>query len=85
MSADEGQTPELPFLFGEGFLQDHAGHIITDARIALIELIANAYDAGATCVKISWPSDLGQPFVIKDNGAGMTKSFHRTNNRHLSL
>ena len=74
MSANEEQTPELPFLFGEGFLQDHAGHIITDARIALIELIANAYDAGASAVEISWPSDLGQPFVIKDNGTGMTKA-----------
>jgi hypothetical protein len=46
MSADEGQTPELPFLFGEGFLQDHAGHIITDARIALIELIAKRLRRG---------------------------------------
>ena len=74
MSADEEQTPELPFLFGAGFLQDHAGHIITDARIALIELIANSYDAGASSVEISWPSDLGQPFLIKDNGTGMTKA-----------
>ncbi len=66
-------TPELPFAFGEGFLQDHAGHIISDPRIALIELIANAYDAGATKVDLRWPSEVGQTFVINDNGTGMSR------------
>lgn len=65
---------ELPFSFGEGFLQDHAGHIISDPRIALIELIANAYDAGATKVDLRWPNEVGQTFVINDNGTGMSRS-----------
>jgi hypothetical protein len=64
---------ELPFSFGEGFLQDHAGHIISDPRIALIELIANAYDAGATKVELHWPEEAGQPFVLTDNGTGMSR------------
>jgi hypothetical protein len=64
---------ELPFCFGEGFLQDHAGHIISEPRTALIELIANAYDAGATKVELRWPSAEEQPFVIIDNGTGMSR------------
>ena len=62
MSNRPETTIELPFSFGEGFLQDHAGHIISDPRIALIELIANAYDAGATKVELQWPGEVGKPF-----------------------
>lgn len=36
------------FAFADRFLQDHAGRIITEPRIAIVELVANAYDAGAT-------------------------------------
>ena len=39
------QNLEL-FAFSTSFLRDHAGHIITDPRIAITEPIANAYDAG---------------------------------------
>ena len=56
MSDRPETTLDLPFSFGEGFLQDHASHIISDPRIALIELIANAYDAGATIVDLRWPA-----------------------------
>src|ERR1017187_8349909 len=50
----------LPFTLGANFLRDHAGHIISDTRVAITELIANAYDAGATSVVgadsiPSWP------------------------------
>ena len=47
--------PDVPFSFGPKFLQDHAGHIMTDPRIALVELVANSYDAGAPLVEITWP------------------------------
>jgi hypothetical protein len=50
MTAEQIEQPELNF--GDGFLEDHAGHIIRDPQVALIELIANAYDAGATRVDI---------------------------------
>src|SRR5687768_16489578 len=62
----------LAFSFGEGFLADHAGHIMTDPRIAVVELVANCYDAGATRVDITWPDEVGQRFEIADNGCGMT-------------
>jgi hypothetical protein len=70
--AEPSQTQQELF-FGEGFLEDHAGSIIREPRVAVIELIANAYDAGATEVKIEWPQETGGSFSITDNGAGMTK------------
>jgi hypothetical protein len=53
---NESLFPDVPFSFGPKFLHDHAGHIITDPLIALVELIANAYDAGASLVDIRWPN-----------------------------
>jgi hypothetical protein len=41
-----------PFSFADRFLQDHAGQIISEPRIAILELIANSYDAGATKINI---------------------------------
>ena len=69
----EPSPTQQELFFGEGFLEDHAGSIIREPRVAVIELIANAYDAGATEVKIEWPYENGGPFSIIDNGAGMTK------------
>ena len=69
---------DLPFIFGLDFLHDHAGHLISEPRIAIVELIANAYDAGATEAKVSWPEDGGGHFEVLDNGTGMTlDEFHR--------
>lgn len=66
----------LPFesgvLFGSTFMADHAGQLMSDGRLALIELVANAYDAGATNVTILWPPAVGGKFSIKDDGTGMT-------------
>lgn len=58
-------------LFGEGFLDKYVGHIIDDPEIAIVELVANAWDAHATRVDISWPSSEKQ-FKIVDNGGGMS-------------
>lgn len=63
---------DFPFAFGASFLQDHAGQIINDPRIALIEMVANGYDAGATQVSICWPGSVGGPWSLEDNGTGMT-------------
>jgi hypothetical protein len=60
-------------LFDERFLDRHAGAIISDSSIAIVELVANAWDGYATTVEISWPNrkdDLC--FSILDNGKGMT-------------
>ena len=58
--------------FSKKFIREYAGHIITDPRIAITELIANAYDAGARSVDIQWPVEPGAVFSITDDGTGMT-------------
>lgn len=63
-----------PFAFADRFLQDHAGQIISEPRTAILELIANAYDAGATKIDIVWPAERGQEFSVTDDGIGMTKA-----------
>lgn len=59
--------------FDQRFLDRHAGPIISDLSVALVELVANAWDAYATQVDITWPTNDGaRKFSIKDNGRGMT-------------
>ncbi len=60
-------------LFELRFLDDYAGQIIRDPAVALLELVANAWDAYATSVAITWP-DGETLFAIEDNGIGMTAS-----------
>jgi hypothetical protein len=60
--------------FGINFLEDHARRIMTDPKIALIELIANCWDAGANRVDIVWPPESKPDIIqIKDDGTGMTR------------
>lgn len=60
-------------MFDQRFLELHAGPIISDTSVAIVELVANAWDAYATEVAIVWP-DLKTKtcFSISDNGKGMT-------------
>ncbi len=60
-------------LFDERFLDKHAGSIIGDSAVAIVELVANAWDAFASRVDIVWPDvKTGQAFSITDNGKGLT-------------
>ncbi len=61
-------------LYDQRFLEAHVGgQILHDPKTAIVELIANAWDGGATEVKISWPNGKGiRRFSVKDNGTGMT-------------
>ncbi len=62
-------------LFDDRFLESFAGKgIISDPKIAIIELIANSWDAASTKVEIMWPNDDGEIFSITDNGHGMTET-----------
>jgi hypothetical protein len=66
---------ETTWLFGEEFLSDYAGrNILKDPIRAIMELIVNSWDAGATRVDISWPSLNSDTLIIKDNGSGMSES-----------
>jgi Histidine kinase-, DNA gyrase B-, and HSP90-like ATPase len=64
----------LPLRYGERAFEDYLGDkILLDKKVAIIELVANAWDAYATQVDISWPDvKAEQPFSIQDNGSGMT-------------
>lgn len=60
-------------LFDQRFLDRHAGSIILDPAVAIVELVANCWDAYATDVVITWPNQGTQKlFSIADNGKGMT-------------
>ncbi len=66
-------------LFDRRFLESYAGNrLLGDARAALIELIANCWDAGARRVDIDWPEHTGPGLIrISDNGHGMTEEDFR--------
>lgn len=73
-AAEPSLFAAAPFAFADRFLQDHAGQIISEPRTAILELIANSYDAGATQIDIVWPTEKGEKFSVTDNGIGMTKA-----------
>lgn len=58
--------------FGSNFWDDHAGRLIKEPRIAIVELVANSWDAGARKVHITYPAQDGEIFEIIDDGIGMT-------------
>ena len=69
---------QQPFFYDERFLETYAGAIITDPAIAIVELVANCWDAYSTDVKITWPNVAqAQNFKIADNGHGMTRGEFR--------
>jgi hypothetical protein len=58
--------------FDNRFLDQYAYKIINDPLVALLELVANAWDAYAMEVKVRWPSPEDPVFSITDDGHGMT-------------
>ena len=60
-------------LFEEDYLIRTLGALVNYPEIALTELVANAWDAGATTVNISIPEDYGSKLIIEDNGTGLSK------------
>jgi hypothetical protein len=49
-----------------------AKNVLKNPDVAIVELIANSWDSGATRVYIEWPTNEDQTFSITDNGSGMT-------------
>lgn len=60
-------------LFEEDYLIRTLGNLGNSPETALTELVANAWDAGATIVEIFIPESKGEKLIIKDNGTGLTK------------
>ncbi len=63
--------------YEENFLRRDLGAIVHRPDIALTELVANAYDAGASTVKIIVPDALDGTLVVEDNGVGMAENHFR--------
>jgi hypothetical protein len=69
-----GDQMEQEPLFDERFLNNYAGAIVSDPPTAIVELVANCWDAYATEVRITLPSARNERhFRIEDNGNGMTR------------
>jgi HSP90 family molecular chaperone len=60
-------------LFEEDYLLRTLGSLGSSPDVALTELVANAWDAGATKVVIKIPNELGKELTIEDNGIGLNK------------
>lgn len=67
-----------PAVNTQRLVQKVAKNIINNPQISIIELIANAWDAGATKVTINWPKSDDDYFFIEDNGCGMTDEDFRS-------
>src|ERR1700691_5366525 len=59
-------------LFEEDYLLRTLGRIAHDPEVALTELVANAWDAGASLVDIVIPTEKHNTLTIADDGHGMT-------------
>ena len=59
-------------LFEENYLLRTLGRIAQDAEIALTELVANAWDAGASLVDLTIPPTRDLVLSVEDDGHGMT-------------
>jgi len=70
-------------LFEDDYLIRSLGGIVSQSEVALTELVANAWDAGATEVKIFIPIEKGQKLTVEDNGIGMSQDDFR--NRWMKL
>lgn len=58
--------------FEEDYLVRTLGRIAHDPEVALTELVANAWDAGASLVDLTIPTERELTLVVQDDGHGMT-------------
>lgn len=73
MSAELSQEVRLETLYDQRFIEDYLGKgMSSDVITAIVELIANAWDAGAKRVKIEWPTKEDERFSVTDDGHGLT-------------
>lgn len=70
-------NPDQGCLYEEEYLRRTLGAIANVPDIALTELVANAWDAGARSVKIVVPENLEEYLKIEDDGTGMSKPAFR--------
>ncbi len=74
------KTAEQPELFfDDRFWEQYVGtKLVHDPGIAIVELVANCWDAGSREVRIAWPEEANSALEVIDDGQGMTKpEFYR--------
>jgi len=85
MSAEQPQEILLETHFDQRFFEDYLGSkMSSDVVTAIVELIANGWDAGAKNVRIEWPTENNRQFSITDDGHGLTASHFSTRWTQLS-
>lgn len=73
-SASAAKQPSLfTSHYEEDFLIRTLGDLIRRPEVALGELVANAWDAGAARVEVTIPEKPDQELIVKDDGCGLTK------------
>lgn len=65
-------TPVQPSFFEEDYLLRELGQVAHVPQVALTELVANAWDAGASKVDLILPDEIGGTLTVIDDGHGMT-------------
>lgn len=60
--------------YNKRIFKEFTSQLVSDPDVALVELVANSWDAGANAVNITWPQKEGKKFEIEDNGTGMTRN-----------
>ena len=63
----------FPSLFEEDFITRSLGSIVNQPDVALTELVANAWDAGASHVRIFIPDKKAEMLYVEDDGVGMNE------------
>lgn len=69
----EEENTLFPSLFEDDFITRSLGSIVTQPDVALTELVANAWDAGASHVTIFIPDKKGEILYVEDDGVGMNE------------
>jgi hypothetical protein len=65
-------APLQSSLFEEDYLLRELGQVAHVPQVALTELVANAWDAGATHADLILPAEIGGTLTVTDDGHGMT-------------
>jgi len=72
-------------LFEDDYLIRNLGQIAHDPEVALAELVANAWDAGASLVDITIPKALHSSLVVEDDGHGMSSASSKDAGRSFPM
>ncbi len=71
------RTTSESALFEDDYLLRELGQVAHVPQVALTELVANAWDAGASKVDLTLPAEIGGALTIIDDGHGMTPAQFR--------